>query len=70
MLGEKDDVVLSVQHKAYEVGGKVVRRAGVTVSVTEATMAARAATGEDADAADAEGEEEAAATEEEEDEEE
>jgi hypothetical protein len=44
--GDKDDVVLSVSQKGYQIGDKVVRRAGVTVSVTEATMAARAASGE------------------------
>lgn len=39
--GDKDDVVLSVTEKGYEVGGRMVRRAGVTVSVTAATRAAR-----------------------------
>lgn len=41
MVGDTDDVVLLIAAKGYEIGGRVVRRARVAVSVTEATLKAR-----------------------------
>ncbi len=63
VAGEADDVVVSVESKGYLVGNKVARRAVVTVAATEATLAARAKKGGEAEEQEGEGEEEAAADE-------
>lgn len=59
--GEADDVVVAVGLKGYEIGGRVIRPAAVTVSATEATLKAKEEEEKKETAAEEGGEDDAAA---------